>query len=281
MHQSYRQLVAETSLSMRSLLLCALLASIGAAASDDQQDLRKRQLNEASVLSVLLTALPPSLLVLAATNEAAASSAILQEFLTGTPSWYQNLPTEVQNYLLSSTATNAYTTGPTRTTFASSVSTRSVALGLPSSITALPGYSSIASAAATPAGSNDAITQDEGGLSSGTKIGIGVGAGVGVIALIAAIAIFFTGKKRRARHRNEAATAAASTPAYQHLMPEKQGAGYYGHPQGQTYNPVPAGTTEMPTYANVSEMAAPAPKGYNQGYPQFAAELPATQGGGR
>lgn len=170
---------------------------------------------------------------------------------------------------------------PARTTFASSVSTQSISLDSPSSITALPGYSSVASAAATAAGSNNAVTQDEGGLSSGTKIGIGVGAGVGVIALIAAIAIFFTWKKRRARHRNEAATAAASTPAYQTLMPEKQGAGYYGQPQGQAYSPVPAGTTEMPTYANVSEMAAPVPKGYNQGYPQCVAELPATQGGGR
>ncbi|KAJ9667519.1 hypothetical protein H2201_002388 [Coniosporium apollinis] len=133
----------------------------------------------------------------------------------------------------------------------------------------------------TAAGSNNSITQDEGGLSSGAKIGIGVGAGVGVLALIAAIAIFFTGKRRRARHRNEAATAAASTPAYQPQMPEKQGAGYYGQPQGQTYNPVPAGTTGMPTYSNVSEMPAPVPKGYNQSYPQFAAELPATHGGGR
>ncbi|KAF2461152.1 hypothetical protein BDY21DRAFT_361141 [Lineolata rhizophorae] len=80
----------------------ALLGLTAAAASASPQ-LHKRQSldsEEASILSVLATALPASLVSEALTNSAAVSSEIASQFAAGdTPSWFAALPTDVQTYL--------------------------------------------------------------------------------------------------------------------------------------------------------------------------------------
>jgi len=54
-----------------------------------------------SIFSVLQTALPSSLVAEALTNSDAVSSQIASQFLAGeTPSWFQELPSDIQTYIV-------------------------------------------------------------------------------------------------------------------------------------------------------------------------------------
>ena len=57
--------------------------------------------NSVSIFSVLQTALPSSLVAEALTNSAAVSNQIASQFLAGeTPSWFQELPSDIQTYIV-------------------------------------------------------------------------------------------------------------------------------------------------------------------------------------
>ncbi|KAF2496190.1 hypothetical protein BU16DRAFT_581588 [Lophium mytilinum] len=85
----------------------ALMALASVAIAAPNADLANRQASsitidptEASVLSVLLTALPSSLLQIAITNQNEVGSIIASSFSAGeTPGWYSALPNDVKSYL--------------------------------------------------------------------------------------------------------------------------------------------------------------------------------------
>ncbi|KAF2085202.1 hypothetical protein K490DRAFT_59036 [Saccharata proteae CBS 121410] len=111
---------------------------------------RATSLDQASVVNVLLTALPPSLLSVAITNAAAASSEIESEFAAGmTESWFEALPTDIQSYLLGEGSAGATiaTAAPTPAPNASAVASNSSSLASAAS-SIISSVKSVASASA-------------------------------------------------------------------------------------------------------------------------------------
>jgi cobalamin biosynthesis Mg chelatase CobN len=72
------------------------LAAVAAAAPKVEE----RDVSPASVTAALLQVLPSSIIAVAITNPGAATTLIEQAFATGTPSWFSQLPSDVQQYLI-------------------------------------------------------------------------------------------------------------------------------------------------------------------------------------
>ncbi|KAF2095444.1 hypothetical protein NA57DRAFT_79169 [Rhizodiscina lignyota] len=155
--------------------------------------------NTASIYGVLLTALPSSLLA-EATNTVEFSSDIAAQFSSGTPKWFQTLPSDVQNYII---APGPQTLISTRvvdiSTTTSSEQPRSTSSTLASSRTSTPSTS--VSPTQTPLST---------GLGTGAKIAVGILAPVAAIACTAVVALILWNRKRMVRSSGVASHLPAS-----------------------------------------------------------------------
>ncbi|KAF2813319.1 uncharacterized protein BDZ99DRAFT_517590 [Mytilinidion resinicola] len=208
----------------------ALMALASVAIASPNADLANRQASsvvvnptEASVLSVLLTALPSSLLQIAITNQAEVGSIIASSFSAGeTPGWYSALPNDVKSYLpilyaeQTPTSTSTSTPTPSSSSIASStpapsssssvLTVISTAVGTVSatispsgngtvistvhsptlSATSAGSESSIASASASASASAAASSTQTGGASYPTAVmGAGIAGALGFLGMLA------------------------------------------------------------------------------------------------
>ncbi|KAF4307035.1 hypothetical protein GTA08_BOTSDO04983 [Botryosphaeria dothidea] len=190
-----------------------LLALASAAVASPQ--LHKRQddsspttVDQNSIASVLITALPSSLLSVALTNQAAVSSIIASEVAAGSPQpWISALPSDIQSYLFAAaTAGVSITAAPTATPTAGANATSalssivsSVAAGNSSSNATTTGSSASStsssseessaasessSATGTRSGSS-ASASSTGGAALPTAVGAGLAGVVGIIGMLA------------------------------------------------------------------------------------------------
>ena len=147
----------------------------------------------ASVLGVLLTALPPSLLSIAATNTDEVISIVASSFSAGeTPAWFSALPTDVQSYLLSGAA---FTATPMDTASISSVQASIGATLSPSlNTTAISSVHSASLKATTTEASSVAGSPSSAGASSTSSggasypsavVGAGVAGALGLLGMLA------------------------------------------------------------------------------------------------
>ena len=147
---------------------------------------------EASVLSVLATALPPSLLAIGVTNAAEVGTIIASEFSAGqTPGWYSALPSDVKSYLPILFSEEAATTTPLSSVQAS------ISAGISSSLntTTISSVHSASLKATTTAAGSVAGSASSAGASSTSSAGASypsavVGAGVaGALGLLGMLAL--------------------------------------------------------------------------------------------
>jgi len=84
---------------MKAVAIFALAGAVMAAPA-----LEERDINPLSASLAILGVLPSSLRSLALVNATAAGEEISSEFLTGTPTWFTQLPTDVQSYFITAGA---------------------------------------------------------------------------------------------------------------------------------------------------------------------------------
>jgi len=153
----------------------------------------KRSVDPASASLAVFSVLPSSLQAVALTNPAAAASEIHSEFLTGTPTWFSNLPTDVQTYLITSKDSSAVpTTAALAGTGGSLFSSNSSATGkfLNSTAAASTAAATTSGAALSSAGSSASghagSSSSTGGASMPTQvIGAGIAGALGIFGMLA------------------------------------------------------------------------------------------------
>ncbi|KAF2843777.1 hypothetical protein M501DRAFT_129046 [Patellaria atrata CBS 101060] len=196
----------------RTLVVLGLTAGI-AVAQDEKRELEKRQsagFDSVSAASVLLTALPPSMISLAVTNTLALYSELQSQFASGaTPTWFQNLPSDIQTFLVPSgipifdvPTTDVTSSIPAFTPLTNSrIITPPVTSFVTQTSSDTESTTSEESSTSTPAPTDD----PDSGLSTGAKTGIGVGVALGVSAVLAIITfVFFSQRQKKKRKTNNA-----------------------------------------------------------------------------
>merc|ERR1711981_76776 len=162
-----------------------ILTLVGAAVASPVIEERQETIDPLSASLAVFNALPTSLRDMALTNPAAVVSAIASDFATGTPTWFQAIPTDVQSYFLSQAddlgvtsvpSAGASATGAIASATGSAASEASAAVS-----SAAGGLSSLASSASAAASS---ATSDSGAMP--TQVIAGGFAGVaGLMAVLA------------------------------------------------------------------------------------------------
>ncbi|KAF2095445.1 hypothetical protein NA57DRAFT_79170 [Rhizodiscina lignyota] len=155
-----------------------------------------------SIYNVLITALPASLLA-EATNTAKLGSDLAAQFSTGTPGWFQSLPSDVKSFLLSE-GSALITTVITPTSSPAILTSPTTTWNTTTSLTPTPLSPSPTSQSSTdpPTSSTDPTppptrTPDSSGLSTGAKAGIGVGVPLSVIAVTGLVLLAWRWLRRR------------------------------------------------------------------------------------
>ncbi|KAF2253403.1 hypothetical protein BU26DRAFT_222214 [Trematosphaeria pertusa] len=260
---------------MKSLLQAIILACTAAASAQLNSDV------QASVASVLMTAIPPESLQLALTNSASFSAELASLLSAGnTPQWYQDLPSDVKTLLpqlypatmtAEMTASDDPNSSPARTsapiTSSSTMPSTSqvTATNSPTWVSVGVGYDStsttLSTATVQPTASSSqspATAGSNGALSTGAKVGIGVG--IPSVALIAAAGIgaFIIGMRRGKRNTQTAPNAVYDEYVRKNPPPPSNfqswpAQGMYQQGYGPEY-------AEMSTTANVPEMQGSAYK---------------------
>jgi hypothetical protein len=155
--------------------------------------------------------MPSSLQAIDLTNPVAAASEINRELQTGTPSWFSDLPSDIQTYFIT-----AAVAGPTPASSTSPIPTR--AFSVASAFQKRPSITP----AASSTNSGPASSQDQIELTTSAKIGIGIGVTIGACCIgVVVFAIIFI--KRSTRQSKGAEEDSESRPSIQ----EKQS--YHKH----------------------------------------------------
>merc|ERR1711981_1005630 len=168
-----------------------ILTLVGAAVASPVIEERQETIDPLSASLAVFNALPTSLRDMALTNPAAVVSAIASDFATGTPTWFQAIPTDVQSYFLSQAddlgvtsvpSAGASATGAIASATGSAASEASEAADASAAVSsAAGGLSSLASSASAAASS---ATSDSGAMP--TQVIAGGFAGVaGLMAVLA------------------------------------------------------------------------------------------------
>merc|ERR1711881_623540 len=168
-----------------------ILTLVGAAVASPVIEERQETIDPLSASLAVFNALPTSLRDMALTNPAAVVSAIASDFATGTPTWFQALPTDVQSYFLSQAddlgvtsvpSAGASATGAIASATGSAATEASAAADASAAVSsAAGGLSSLASSASAAASS---ATSDSGAMP--TQVIAGGFAGVaGLMAVLA------------------------------------------------------------------------------------------------
>jgi hypothetical protein len=143
---------------------------------------------QASVDSVLLTALPSSLLAIAITNSDEAASIIASSFAAGeTPAWFSALPTDVQSYLLYSEVTPTATPlgNSTSATFSPSLNTTVISSVHSASLTATTTGAGSAAGSASGSASSAHASSTGGASYPSAVVGAGVAGALGLLGMLA------------------------------------------------------------------------------------------------
>lgn len=148
---------------------------------------------QASVLSVLLTALPPSLLAIGATNAPEIGSIIASSFSAGqTPAWYSALPPDVKSYLPILYSQEAPTTTPVSAPsvqasisaiISSSLNTTTISSVHSASLKATT--TAAGSVAGSASGAKASSTSSGGASYPSAVVGAGVAGALGLLGMLA------------------------------------------------------------------------------------------------
>merc|ERR1712036_42467 len=163
-----------------------ILTLVGAAVASPVIEERQETIDPLSASLAVFNALPTSLRDMALTNPAAVVSAIASDFATGTPTWFQAIPTDVQSYFLSQAddlgVTSVPSAGASATGAIASATGSAAAADASAAVSsAAGGLSSLASSASAAASS---ATSDSGAMP--TQVIAGGFAGVaGLMAVLA------------------------------------------------------------------------------------------------
>merc|ERR1711939_634917 len=140
-----------------------ILTLVGAAVASPVIEERQETIDPLSASLAVFNALPTSLRDMALTNPAAVVSAIASDFATGTPTWFQAIPTDVQSYFLS----QADDLGVTSVPSAGASATGAIASATGSAASeASEAASSASGALSSAAAASAAVSSAAGGLSS-------------------------------------------------------------------------------------------------------------------
>ncbi|QDS76564.1 hypothetical protein FKW77_006865 [Venturia effusa] len=115
--------MAARTLSLPWMVLWLLYSTL--AETHKVPRLVERSVDPESASLALFAALPTSLAAIAITNPAAAATIIQGEFATGTPTWFTNLPTDVQTYYLTAAGAAILTSNGIGISSTAKASTRS------------------------------------------------------------------------------------------------------------------------------------------------------------
>merc|ERR1711881_79297 len=162
-----------------------ILTLVGAAVASPVIEERQETIDPLSASLAVFNALPTSLRDMALTNPAAVVSAIASEFATGTPTWFQAIPTDVQSYFLSQAddlgVTSVPSAGASATGAIASATGSAASEASEAASSASGALSSLASSASAAASS---ATSDSGAMP--TQVIAGGFAGVaGLMAVLA------------------------------------------------------------------------------------------------
>merc|ERR1711939_1195411 len=158
-----------------------ILTLVGAAVASPVIEERQETIDPLSASLAVFNALPTSLRDMALTNPAAVVSAIASDFATGTPTWFQAIPTDVQSYFLSQADDLGVTSVPSAGASATGAIASATADASAAVSSAAGGLSSLASSASAAASS---ATSDSGAMP--TQVIAGGFAGVaGLMAVLA------------------------------------------------------------------------------------------------
>jgi len=145
---------------------------------------------EASVLSVLATALPPSLLAIGITNAPEVGSIIASSFSAGqTPAWYSALPEDVKSYLPILYSEQAPTTpvpsvqASISASISSSLNTTTISSVHSASLKATTTEASSVAGSASSAGASS--TSSGGASYPSAVVGAGVAGALGLLGMLA------------------------------------------------------------------------------------------------
>merc|ERR1711939_808084 len=127
-----------------------ILTLVGAAVASPVIEERQETIDPLSASLAVFNALPTSLRDMALTNPAAVVSAIASDFATGTPTWFQAIPTDVQSYFLS----QADDLGVTSVPSAGASATGAIASATGSAASEASGAASSAAGALSSAGAS-------------------------------------------------------------------------------------------------------------------------------
>merc|ERR1711981_344494 len=141
-----------------------IFALVGAAVASPVIEERQNTIDPLSASLAVFNALPTSLREMALTNPGAVVSAIASDFATGTPTWFQAIPTDVQSYFLS----QADDLGVTDVPSAGASATGALSSATGSAASEASGAASSAAGALSSAGASAsaALSSAAGGLSS-------------------------------------------------------------------------------------------------------------------